>query len=209
MTRIGLIAALILLGACGESESDPAPSSGGTAGQTSGGSSGKSGSGGAGQSSGGQASGGQSGSGVGGSPSGGSGAVQSGGAAGSAAGAGGSAGAGAAGSGGAGGGVNCDCARGAYIPMCGIDGMTHDATCGIECVPVDIACLGQCPCSGEPSCDIGCTAMSGTAWCADGSVEWVCQVDHGSALLREAGCEELPTGAIRYCCPDSFLTECQ
>jgi hypothetical protein len=47
------------------------------------------------------------------------------------------------------GGVDCDCALGAYIPVCGVDGMTHDATCGVACVPVDIQCRGECPCDGS------------------------------------------------------------
>jgi hypothetical protein len=41
----------------------------------------------------------------------------------------------------------CDCMLGAYFPVCGVDGMTYDATCGLECVPVEILCMGvECPC---------------------------------------------------------------
>jgi hypothetical protein len=40
----------------------------------------------------------------------------------------------------------CACARGAYVPVCGVDGVTYDSACGIECVPVDVACEGECPC---------------------------------------------------------------
>jgi hypothetical protein len=41
----------------------------------------------------------------------------------------------------------CDCMLGAYFPACGVDGTTYDATCGVECVPVEILCLGvECPC---------------------------------------------------------------
>ncbi len=45
------------------------------------------------------------------------------------------------------GGVDCTCVLGAYIPACGVDGVTWDATCGLECVPVEIDCMGTCPCS--------------------------------------------------------------
>lgn len=48
--------------------------------------------------------------------------------------------------------VDCDCQRGAYIPVCGADGTTYDATCGRVCVPAAIACNGECPCPAETPC---------------------------------------------------------
>ena len=64
----------------------------------------------------------------------------------------GASGTGTAGNGGRGGNDPCDCGNDAYIPVCGEDGMTYNANCGVECVPVRIDCEGECPCDGPPSC---------------------------------------------------------
>jgi hypothetical protein len=60
-------------------------------------------------------------------------------------------------------GVNCSCGRGAYVPMCGVDGKTYDAACGVVCVPVKVACEGQCPCAaGAPRpCDVNADCDAG------------------------------------------------
>lgn len=43
--------------------------------------------------------------------------------------------------------INCDCGvLGANFPVCGVDGRGYDTTCGVACVPVEIACMGTCPC---------------------------------------------------------------
>ena len=120
-------------------------------------------------------------------------------------------GTGGGGSGGTGGGgSDCDCTLGGYEPVCGVDGDTYDAICGADCVPVDIACLGECPCDPDSSdCDIGCTAMLDSGWCDSPTVEWVCDGGAREDVLVEVGCENLPTGAIRYCCPPEFLSACQ
>lgn len=47
---------------------------------------------------------------------------------------------------------SCDCALELYVAVCGVDGQSYDATCGRHCVPVQIACEGECPC---PNTDAG------------------------------------------------------
>lgn len=99
--------------------------------------------------------------------------------------------------GGTGGAVSgCDCDA-PYLPACGADGMTYDAGCGDECVPVDIACQGVCPCEG-----CGCQVMDGGACDLGSERQWLCGGNgHSHAAFEAGGCELLPTGSVRYCCP--------
>jgi hypothetical protein len=107
------------------------------------------------------------------------------------------------------GGSDCQCPSAVWEPVCGVDGNVYNAVCGADCVPVDIACVGECPCDPEgASCDIGCMAYSDSGWCESPTVEWVCDGGSREDLLYEIGCEVLPTGAIRYCCPPEFLSAC-
>jgi hypothetical protein len=106
--------------------------------------------------------------------------------------------------------VDCSCPISASLPVCGVNGQTYDAACGAPCVPVDIACLGQCPCDvdGGASCNVACTAVASSTYCDSSHVEWVCKSGHPASLMSSAGCQMLATGAIRYCCPTNFLTAC-
>jgi hypothetical protein len=59
-------------------------------------------------------------------------------------------------------GADCVCMGNAYIPVCGVDGMTYDASCGVECVEVEIECMNECPCNASTN-DSGMASGSGTA----------------------------------------------
>jgi hypothetical protein len=62
----------------------------------------------------------------------------------------------------------CGCTRGIYRRVCGVDGKFYDASCGIECVPVAIACEGvTCPCPASGGAGqgggAGSSGIGGTA----------------------------------------------
>lgn len=109
-------------------------------------------------------------------------------------------GTGGAGIGGTGG--NCNCGKGGYFPVCGIDGTTYDAICGTECVPVAIACTGECPCDAGAAGTAGTGGATSTA-CGQYTCDsaQVCVTPGcGGSPLPDAGpctppmsCESLPT----------------
>jgi hypothetical protein len=64
-------------------------------------------------------------------------------------------------------------------------------------------------------CNSGCT-QEGTGtespWCATPNATLVCQGPYPSDLatiMSANGCANVPTGAVRYCCPIAILTQCQ
>lgn len=85
--------------------------------------------------------------------------------------------------------VNCDCVLGAYIPVCGVDGQSYDATCGNACVPVEIACSGECPCEAG-FCTVACTGAA-----PDQEVVDACQ-----AISDQATCQTYESGGFPTDC---------
>lgn len=96
--------------------------------------------------------------------------------------------------------VDCGCTRGAFVPVCGVDGQTYDATCGRVCVPVDVACEGQCPCpverdgaAAEASKGADASAQTDAGGQEDSSESQVCHSN------RDCGAEEVCFVGLSSC----------
>jgi hypothetical protein len=56
-------------------------------------------------------------------------------------------------------------------------------------------------------CSLACRPMTGGSWCTAPTIEWVCSGAQDLGAYR-AACDELPTNAIRFCCPPDFMSQC-
>lgn len=80
--------------------------------------------------------------------------------------------------------ADCNCVAGSYSPVCGVDGMTHDATCGLSCVAVEIECMGECPCANGSGGSDGSGGMtSGASSGASTAAETTMGVDPCDCML--------------------------
>jgi hypothetical protein len=101
-------------------------------------------------------------------------------------------------------GSDCGCLRGAYFPVCGVDGNTYDATCGRDCVPVSIQCNGACPCGGAGGSGGSAAGSGGAAGSTGGA-----SAGAGAAGMSGAGagaggagiltCGDETCGENQYC----------
>jgi hypothetical protein len=62
--------------------------------------------------------------------------------------------------------------------------------------------------SDGSDCDTGCL-VDKAELCDDSDVTWACEGNHDQDLFREECEEQNSSGRLRYCCPKSFLVECQ
>jgi hypothetical protein len=62
--------------------------------------------------------------------------------------------------------------------------------------------------TSSDACDVGCSRAPSGGYCQTGEALWVCGTASYSAAFATS-CRDLATGIQRYCCPTSFLSQCQ
>jgi hypothetical protein len=60
-------------------------------------------------------------------------------------------------------------------------------------------------------CGSGCDVEGSTSLCAAPKVSLICRYapSNQRTILVANGCTDIPTGAVRYCCPSAIQTQCQ
>ena len=62
--------------------------------------------------------------------------------------------------------------------------------------------------AGAPGqCAPGCTKQNFGNYCTENEAEWVCQ-NGADTEPYATHCRNLPTGAVRYCCPSAYMANC-
>jgi hypothetical protein len=92
--------------------------------------------------------------------------------------------------------VDCNCTKGAFVPVCGTDGKDYDAACGMSCVPVAVACQGKCPCQAQSAgaCVVGGCSNQLCTEASAGTVVSTCEWREEYACYRSATCARQSTG---------------
>jgi hypothetical protein len=67
---------------------------------------------------------------------------------------------------------------------------------------------GAAGAGGQGGCDLGCQPNnSGPSQCDSGETTWLCR-NEADLTQFLANCQVLPTGLVRFCCPNDFAPKC-